>query len=859
MQKESSFKKIISYAGKDKGKIYVSALLSAISALAALVPYYYLWQIIHGIIFSDPATDLKGYGWIAFLWVVIAAALSIFSLFLSHQASVLVSANIRKKLIAHVAELPYEEFQSLGTGRLRKTITESAETIERYVAYQFPEQICTLVTPVGVLVMIFAFDLRLGLFSIISLVLGIILLVCFMGKGLVKVMKDYQDALEQMSGDVGEYVRDIPVVKIFGQSILSFRKLKGSIDHYEAMVTAYIKRMELPMVAYSVAIYSTFVFLTIGGVMISDGGVNASNLSNYIFYVVFTPAIVLMMNRFMYQSKSGIYVKDAFTRIDSLLSIKPEADILASHTASSPSLVSDCPETFDISLEDVSFCYGQDHNKAVDHISLQVREGSCAVFVGSSGSGKTLVTPVGVLVMIFAFDLRLGLFSIISLVLGIILLVCFMGKGLVKVMKDYQDALEQMSGDVGEYVRDIPVVKIFGQSILSFRKLKGSIDHYEAMVTAYIKRMELPMVAYSVAIYSTFVFLTIGGVMISDGGVNASNLSNYIFYVVFTPAIVLMMNRFMYQSKSGIYVKDAFTRIDSLLSIKPEADILASHTASSPSLVSDCPETFDISLEDVSFCYGQDHNKAVDHISLQVREGSCAVFVGSSGSGKTTLANLIAGLYPVQEGEIRIGGVDVNRISREQLTRLVACVYQDSHLIKGSILDNIRLSHPGASQEEVLEALKNAQCMDIIEKFPEGIHTRIGTKGVHLSGGEVQRLAIARALLKNAPIVILDEATAYADPDNEQKIREALHTLTEGKTVILIAHRLSTLGRGEEIYVFSEGKILEQGTGEVLMQQKGLYYEMCRQYQQSSSWHIKNSKAKERDLQQKAHPEGAVS
>ena len=613
MQKESSFKKIISYAGKDKGKIYVSALLSAISALAALVPYYYLWQIIHGIIFSDPATDLKGYGWTAFLWVVIAAALSIFSLFLSHQASVLVSANIRKKLIAHVAELPYEEFQSLGTGRLRKTITESAETIERYVAYQFPEQICTL------------------------------------------------------------------------------------------------------------------------------------------------------------------------------------------------------------------------------------------------------VTPVGVLVMIFAFDLRLGLFSIISLVLGIIILVCFMGKGLVKVMKDYQDALEQMSGDVGEYVRDIPVVKIFGQSILSFRKLKGSIDHYEAMVTAYIKRMELPMVAYSVAIYSTFVFLTIGGVMISDGGVNASNLSNYIFYVVFTPAIVLMMNRFMYQSKSGIYVKDAFTRIDSLLSIKPEADILASHTASSPSLVSDCPETFDISLEDVSFCYGQDHNKAVDHISLQVREGSCAVFVGSSGSGKTTLANLIAGLYPVQEGEIRIGGVDVNRISREQLTRLVACVYQDSHLIKGSILDNIRLSHPGASQEEVLEALKNAQCMDIIEKFPEGIHTRIGTKGVHLSGGEVQRLAIARALLKNAPIVILDEATAYADPDNEQKIREALHTLTEGKTVILIAHRLSTLGRGEEIYVFSEGKILEQGTGEVLMQQKGLYYEMCRQYLQSSSWHIKNSKAKERDLQQKAHPEGAVS
>ena len=438
-----------------------------------------------------------------------------------------------------------------------------------------------------------------------------------------------------------------------------------------------------------------------------------------------------------------------------------------------------------------------------------------------------IATPCGLLVLLLVFDWRLGLLSLVPVVLAFLIMMMMTGARMQQKMKEYQDALEDMSNEAVEYVRGIPVVKTFGQTIFSFKKFKGSIDRYQKWVIAYTKELRLPMMLYTAAVNGVFVFLIAGALFLTRDGVTADFLLNLMFYIIITPIISVTLTRIMFQSENAMIVDDALQRIDSVLNLEPLTE--STHPRH--------PADASVELSHIRFSYdGQ--NDVLKDISLKIPAGQKIALVGPSGGGKTTLANVIARFFDPRSGSVKIGGVDVQDIPKEELMNTVSFVFQNSRLIKTSILENVRLGRPDATREEVLEALHNAQCDDILEKLPQGVDTVIGTKGVFLSGGEQQRIAIARVMLKNAPILILDEATAFADPDNESRVQAAFSRLSRGKTVILIAHRLSTVANVDQIYVVKDGQIAEHGTSRELLERDGLFRRMWDNYQSSVQWKV---------------------
>lgn len=437
-------------------------------------------------------------------------------------------------------------------------------------------------------------------------------------------------------------------------------------------------------------------------------------------------------------------------------------------------------------------------------------------------------TPVGMIVLLFVFDWRLGLLSLIPTVLGFIIMSKMTGKDMARKMKEYQSALENMNNEAVEYVRGVPVVKTFGQTVFSFKRFKGSIDSYHTWVIAYTKSLMWPMVAFTTAINCVFVPLIIAGLCFTAGGVDGTFLLNLIFYIIFTPIISVTLMKVMFMSENNMIVSDALQRIDGILAIKPLPEPSAPQK----------PKDNSVAFENVTFAYeGADRN-AIDGITLHVKADETVAFVGPSGGGKTTAAGLIARFWDTASGAVKVGGVNVRDIDRQTLNDTVAYVFQDSKLLKTSILENVRMGRPSATREEVLAALHNAQCDDILAKFPQDVDTVIGSKGVYLSGGEQQRIAIARVMLKNAPVLVLDEATAFADPENEAAVQRAFERLAEGRTVIMIAHRLTTVQNADNIYVLKDGKVAESGTHVQLMEQKGIYSDMYKEYQTSISWKV---------------------
>ena len=391
----------------------------------------------------------------------------------------------------------------------------------------------------------------------------------------------------------------------------------------------------------------------------------------------------------------------------------------------------------------------------------------------------------------------------------------------------YQDALEDMSNEAVEYVRGIPVVKTFGQTIFSFKKFKDSIDRYRVWVIAYTKELRLPMMLYTAAVNGVFVFLIAGALVLTRDGVTQEFLLNLIFYIIITPIISVTLTRIMFQSENAMIVDDALQRIDSVLDLRPLKE-------------TDCPRhprDSTVELSHIHFSY-DGKNEVLKDISLTIPAGQRVALVGPSGGGKTTLANVIARFFDPQGGSVKIGGADVRDIPKEELMDTISFVFQNSRLVKASILENVRMGRPGATDEEVLAALENAQCGDILKKLPNGADTVIGARGVYLSGGEQQRIAIARVMLKDAPILILDEATAFADPDNEARVQAALSRLSQGKTVIMIAHRLSTAVNLDQIYVIRDGEIAERGTSRELLARGGLFSRMWSSYQTSIQWKV---------------------
>ncbi len=441
---------------------------------------------------------------------------------------------------------------------------------------------------------------------------------------------------------------------------------------------------------------------------------------------------------------------------------------------------------------------------------------------------KAIASIIGLLAMDFIFDWRLGLLSLVPVLIGFIIMMSSMaGPSLQKSMTEYQNALAEMSNEAVEYVRGIPVVKTFGQSVFSFKKFKSTIDNYEKWTTDYTLNMRIPMTLYTLAINSIFAFLIIGAFWFSHGNITGDFLLDMLFYIIITPVITVVLTKIMYMNENEMMVKDAIDRIDSVLNMEPLTDpAKPSHPADNS-----------VELRGVTFSYDGTKN-ALSDISLKISTGQTAAFVGPSGGGKSTLASIVARFFDPQQGKVLVGGVDVKDIGKEELMNTVSFVFQNSKLIKASILDNVRLGKPNATDAEVMQALKAAQCMEIIEKFPNGVNTMIGSEGVYLSGGEVQRIAIARAVLKNSPIIILDEATAFADPDNEAKVQAAFNELARGKTVIMIAHRLSTVVNADRIFVLREGKLAENGTFDELLKNGGIFANMWHEYQRSIEWKV---------------------
>ena len=440
-----------------------------------------------------------------------------------------------------------------------------------------------------------------------------------------------------------------------------------------------------------------------------------------------------------------------------------------------------------------------------------------------------ITTPICMVILLFLFDWRFGLVSLLPIVLGFAAMFKMVGPQMTKDIKEYQNALADMNNEAVEYVRGVPVVKTFGQTVHSFARFKGTIDNYYKYCIAYCKKCRGPMLMYTVFINSAFAFLiALALILTGSGPVAQPILLNFIFYVIFTPIIATAMSKVMYMSENGMIVADALGRIHSILDVEPLPDPHASKR----------PADNSVTLENVTFRYSGSAEDAIRNISIKVEAGETVALVGPSGGGKTTVAGLISRFWDVTGGAIQIGGVNVKDISKDVLMDTVAYVFQDSKLLKTSILENVRLSKPNATRQEVERVLHEAQCDDIIAKLPQSIDTVIGTKGVYLSGGEQQRIAIARVMLKNAPILILDEATAFADPENEALVQRAFERLSQGRTVIMIAHRLTTIKNAGRIFVLREGRVEESGTHDTLVAGGGLYAKMWQDYQTSVSWKV---------------------
>ena len=437
-------------------------------------------------------------------------------------------------------------------------------------------------------------------------------------------------------------------------------------------------------------------------------------------------------------------------------------------------------------------------------------------------------TPVGLVVLMLAFDWRIGLICLIPAIIGFLFMMGMMGKEMQEKMREYQNALEVMSSEATEYVRGIPVVKTFGQTVFSFKRFKNALDDYEKWCVSYTISLRKSMMGFMTGINAIFVALVFAGFIFARNGVTSDLILNMMYYIIITPLLTVTLTKIAYAGEQEMQVIDSIKRIDGILNIQPLSETDQAKQ----------PKDYSVELKNIRYRYPDAENDAIHNLSLSIPSGQHVAFVGPSGGGKTTTAALIARFFDVQEGTIEIGGVNVKDIPQNTLMQMVSFVFQDNKLLKGTILDNVRLAKPEATDAEVMEALKKAQCRDIIKKLPDGIHTVIGTKGTYLSGGEQQRIAIARAVLKNAPILILDEATAFADPDNEAMVQKAFEELSVGKTLIMIAHRLTTVADADRIFVLKDGTCAESGSHKELMEQNGLYKEMFEEYTRSIEWKV---------------------
>ena len=441
----------------------------------------------------------------------------------------------------------------------------------------------------------------------------------------------------------------------------------------------------------------------------------------------------------------------------------------------------------------------------------------------------TFLVPLVAAILIFVFDWILGLACIVPVIIAMLVMGFMMNAEGRQFMKSYMTSLEEMNTEAVEYVRGIPVVKVFQQTIYSFKNFHRCIMNYNKMVFGYTRMWEKPMSLYTVIINGFVFFLApLAILLIGYSGNYASVLLNFFLFVLITPVFSQSIMKSMYLNQALGQASEAIGRLENLVAY--EHLTVVEH----PQPVKE----FSIQFEKVSFSYPGANQKAVDDVSFTIPQGNTVALVGASGGGKTTIARLVPRFWEATEGKVLIGGINVREIAPEELMKYISFVFQNTKLFKTSLLENIKYGNPDATMEEVERAVDMAQCREIINKLPLGLNTKIGTEGTYLSGGEQQRIVLARAILKNAPIIVLDEATAFADPENEHLIQQALKELTKGKPVLMIAHRLSSITDADNILVIDKGKIAEQGTHANLLGKQGIYYHMWNEYQQSVRWTI---------------------
>lgn len=442
---------------------------------------------------------------------------------------------------------------------------------------------------------------------------------------------------------------------------------------------------------------------------------------------------------------------------------------------------------------------------------------------------------IAMLVLMFVFDWRMGAACLLAAIISVVAMFSMMGGKNAKLMMEYQTAQDVMSKAGTEYVRGIPVVKVFQQTVYSFKAFKQAIEDYSAKAERYTDGVcRVPQSVNLTFTEGAFVFLIPVALFLAPSALSSGNfaefITNFAFYAVFSAIISTALAKIMFAASGTMLANTALNRIDTVMNA-PVLEI-----AKDPQK----PNGNRVEFKNVGFTYEDADFPALDGVSFVAQSGQTIALVGPSGGGKTTAASLIPRFWDVSSGAVEVGGVDVKQIDPHVLMDNIAFVFQNNRLFKTSIFENVRAAKPDATREEVLLALEAAQCMDIIEKLPEGMDTVIGSEGTYLSGGEQQRIALARAILKNAPIVVLDEATAFADPENEVLIQKAFAELTKGKTVIMIAHRLSTVVGADKIIVLDNGIVVEEGTHEELKNNGGLYAHMWSEYNQAAKWKIQS-------------------
>ncbi|BBL61439.1 ABC transporter ATP-binding protein [Methanobrevibacter arboriphilus] len=443
---------------------------------------------------------------------------------------------------------------------------------------------------------------------------------------------------------------------------------------------------------------------------------------------------------------------------------------------------------------------------------------------------SALVTPIAFLVLLFSYNWFFGALSLIPMTIALLILMPMMRGSNKEMLIKYQESLEDMNSEAVEYVRGIPVTKTFQQSIFSFKNFHKTIKDYSKFVTSYSISCQVPYTCFTVSINGFFALLIPAGILLIGSTFNPSLFLDLIFYIILTPIASLIMNKIMFSSQNWMIAKQSLLKIEKILDTKPLEE------SKNPQHI----KSHQINFNNVSFKYPGNTKETLKNINFEIKENETIALVGPSGGGKTTLATLIPRFWDVDSGEILIGDVNVKNIKEKELMKNISFIFQKTQLFKNSILNNVLIAKKDAKKSEVLEALSAAQCDDIIKKLPDGIDTVIGKSGVHLSGGEQQRIALARVILKDAPIIILDEATAFADPENEYKIQKAFKKITEGKTVLIIAHRLSTIKNVDKILVIQSGEIIESGPHNELIEADGFYKNMWDNYNESVQWKVKN-------------------